>query len=96
MVAAGLVEEARRIWSAPRGISAQARRAVGYAELFDHFAGRMSLEDALERIKINSRRLAKQQRTWLKRLTGVSWINVEQRDDIASILSRAMPLTGPK
>ena len=90
------MSEARRIWSDPRGISDQARRAVGYAELFDHFADRLSLEDALERIKIKSRRLAKQQRTWLKRLTRVSWIDVEQRDDIASILSRAMPLTGPK
>lgn len=96
MAAAGLVEEARRIWWGPWRISDQARRAVGYAELFEHFADRMSLEDALERIKINSRRLAKQQRTWLKRLTGVSWIDVGQRDDLASILSRVVPLAGRK
>ena len=96
MVAAGLVEEARRIWSDPRGISDQARRAVGYAELFDHFADRMGLDEALEQIKINSRRLAKQQRTWLKRLARVNWIDVEEDDDIASILSRALPLAGHK
>ncbi|MFQ5806802.1 MAG: tRNA (adenosine(37)-N6)-dimethylallyltransferase MiaA, partial [Phycisphaerae bacterium] len=74
MIAAGLVDEARRIWSDPRGVGDQARQAVGYAELFDHFAGTLSLEQAVERIKVNSRRLAKQQRTWLKRLPNVQWI----------------------
>lgn len=74
MVAAGLVEEARRIWSDPRGVSRQARQAVGYAELFEHFEGRCDLAYAIEQIKIHSRRLAKQQRTWLKRLAGIAWI----------------------
>jgi len=93
MIAAGLVEEARRIWSDGRGVSDQARRAVGYAELFDHLAGKMDLDQAIERIKISSRRLAKQQRTWLKRLRGVRWIDIEGEDDTASALSRALPLT---
>lgn len=75
MVAAGLVDEARRLWADPRGLSPQARQAVGYAELFEHFEGRLTLDEAVERIKINSRRLAKQQRTWLKRLPGVQWID---------------------
>jgi len=92
MVAAGLVEEARRIWSDPRGVSNQARQAVGYAELFDHFAGHLTHEDAIEQVKINSRRLAKQQRTWLKRLQGVCWIDVEESDDAGSILRRARAL----
>lgn len=88
MIAAGLVEEARRIWSDPRGVGAQASQAVGYAELFDHFAGRLSLEDAIERIKINSRRLGKHQRSWLKRVEDVCWIDVEESDDTAGLLSR--------
>jgi len=92
MIAAGLVEEARRIGSDPRGVSDQARQAVGYAELFGHFSGGSSLEDAIERIKINSRRLAKQQRTWLKRLPNLSWIDVERNDDVAAVLTRARPL----
>ena len=94
MVAAGLVEEARRIWSDPRGVGDQASRAVGYAELFEHFADRLSLDDAIERIKINSRRLAKHQRTWLKRLEGVPWIDVSEADDAASVLPRLLSLVG--
>jgi tRNA dimethylallyltransferase len=92
MIAAGLVEEARRIWSDPRGVSTQARQAVGYAELFDHFEGCLDLDEAIERIKISSRRLAKQQRTWLKRLQHVHWIDVEERDGVGSVLERARPL----
>lgn len=78
MVAAGLVDEARRLWSDPRGLSPQARQAVGYGELFEHFEGRYSLEEAIERIKVHTRRLAKHQRTWLKRLAGVNWIDVSE------------------
>jgi len=92
MVAAGLVEEARRLWADPRGLSDQARQAVGYAELFEHFEGRMSLDEAIERIKINTRHLAKQQRTWLRRLERVNWIDVEEADDLERIVGLVLPL----
>jgi tRNA dimethylallyltransferase len=94
MVAAGWVEEARQIWADPRGVSDQARQAVGYAELFDHFEGRLSLADAVEQIKIHSRRLAKQQRTWLKRLPNVHWVDVEEDDGIVSLVERVSTLVG--
>ena len=88
MVSAGLVEEARRIWSDPHGVSTQARQAVGYAELFEHFAGRLTLDEAIEQIKIHSRQLAKQQRTWLKRLENVHWIDVSEGTASNSLLDR--------
>ena len=94
MLAAGLVEEARRLWSDPRGVGPQAAQAVGYAELFEHFAGRCSLEEAVERIKIHSRRLAKQQRTWLKALRGVSWIDADSTDDTTTLLPQVLALSG--
>jgi tRNA dimethylallyltransferase len=76
MIDAGLAEEARRIWSDPRGVSTQARQAVGYAELFEHFAGELTLDEAIERIKIHSRRLGKHQRTWLRRMPGLTWFDL--------------------
>lgn len=94
MIADGLVDEARRIWSDPRGVSMQARQAVGYAELFEHFAGQSTLEDAIERIKINSRRLAKQQRTWLRRIPGVTWFELTDADKIEEIATRVEELLG--
>lgn len=86
MVEAGLIDEARRMWTARRGVSPQARQAVGYAELFEHFAGRLPLDEALEQIKIHSRRLAKQQRTWLKRLRDVQWLQAEGVEDTTTLL----------
>ena len=100
MVAAGLVEEARRLWEDPRGVSAQAAQAVGYAELFAHFRGggpgvspggvgvspATTLGEAIERIKINSRQLAKHQRTWLKRVANVHWLVVPQGDELPVLL----------
>jgi tRNA dimethylallyltransferase len=92
MVQAGLVEEARRVWADPRGVSDQARQAVGYAELFAHFEGRLTAEEAVEQIKIHSRRLAKQQRTWLRRMPDVDWLDVAEGDSAETLAER---LTGP-
>jgi tRNA dimethylallyltransferase len=92
MIAAGLVDEARKIWSDPRGVGPQASQAVGYAELFQHFAGQTPLDDAIERIKINTRRLAKQQRTWLKTVRKVGWIEATGVDDTSTLLPEAKRL----
>jgi tRNA dimethylallyltransferase len=74
----GLVEEARRLHEAGR-LGRQAREALGYKQLIAHFEGRASLDDAIERIKILTRRFAKQQRTWLRRFRAYPrsrWLHV--------------------
>lgn len=72
MIADGLVEEVRRVAAGDQGQSRtapgrQAAEALGYRQIMDHLAGRVSLDDAVEEIKIRTRRLARQQRAWLKR-----------------------------
>ncbi|TVQ30606.1 MAG: tRNA (adenosine(37)-N6)-dimethylallyltransferase MiaA [Phycisphaeraceae bacterium] len=69
MVEDGLVEEVRRLWSEDR-FGAQAREALGYKQLVAHFEGRCGQDEAIEQIKIQTRRFAKNQRTWLRRLLG--------------------------
>lgn len=64
----GLVEECRALWQANR-LGPQAREALGYKQLIEHLEGRATLEDAFEAIKIETRRFAKNQRTWLRRLS---------------------------
>jgi tRNA dimethylallyltransferase len=76
MVARGLVDEVRMLRDRVPPLSPQARDAVGYAEILDHFQGRSSLSDALERIKMNTRRLAKHQRTWFRRMPHIRWFDV--------------------
>ncbi len=92
MISQGLLDEARRIYDAPQGVGPQAGQAVGYAELFAHFAGELSLDEALERIKVNTRRLAKQQRTWIKRMAQVKWIDATGVEDTRSLVPQALAL----
>ncbi|MGE3182363.1 MAG: tRNA (adenosine(37)-N6)-dimethylallyltransferase MiaA [Phycisphaerae bacterium] len=93
MIDEGLEAEARRLFDDPRGISEPARQAVGYAEWFAHFAGKLKRDEAVERIKINSRRLGKHQRTWLRRFPGVTWIEVAENatvDGVADAITAAL------
>ena len=58
-------------------MSGQARKALGYQQIIGHLEGRCSLGDAIEEIKIATRRFAKSQRTWFKSFTEVSWIDAD-------------------
>lgn len=64
MVELGLLEEAR--WLYERFPEVQASRGIGYKELFPYFAGQVSLEQALDKLKQNTRRFAKRQLTWFR------------------------------
>ncbi|NOT02147.1 MAG: tRNA (adenosine(37)-N6)-dimethylallyltransferase MiaA [Phycisphaerales bacterium] len=86
----GWVEEVRRLLGDPRGWSQSARQALGYPELADHVAGRLSLADAVEKIKISTRQFAKSQRTWFKRFRETRWVDVsadESADAVADKVS---------
>ena len=50
-----------------------ALNTVGYKELFAYLEGEMTLEEATEKIKINTRRFAKRQLTWFKRDEEIEW-----------------------
>lgn len=66
MIDAGFVEEVRTLHSAGK-VGRNAREALGYKQIIEHLEGRCSLDDAIEQIKIRTRRYAKQQRAWLRR-----------------------------
>ncbi|MDO3387299.1 tRNA (adenosine(37)-N6)-dimethylallyltransferase MiaA [Gilvimarinus sp. SDUM040013] len=75
MLEAGLVEEVARLYN--RGDLSEdlpAIRAVGYRQVWDHLAGRLSLDESVERGVIATRQLAKRQFTWLKGWEGLNWV----------------------
>jgi tRNA dimethylallyltransferase len=76
MMQAGLADEVRALMDESAPLSPTAAQAVGYAELIAHFHGHCTLDEAIERIKINSRRLAKKQRTWHRRFAGIQWFDL--------------------
>jgi tRNA dimethylallyltransferase len=89
MIAAGLVDEVNALLDEEKPLSKQARCAIGYAEIIEYLSGRIELEDAVELIKKNTRRLAKNQRTWFKTFKDVHWLDIEAEETPEDILSRA-------
>jgi tRNA dimethylallyltransferase len=94
MMERGLLEEVRGLHGAGR-LGPQAREALGYKQLVGHLEGRATLEEAVEEIKIETRRFAKNQRTWLRRLRatpGSVWIDAAAvaREEWTGIVLRAI------
>jgi len=89
MISAGLVDEVKALLGEEKPLSKQARCAIGYAEIIEYLNGRIELEDAVELIKKNTRRLAKNQRTWFKTFKDVHWLDVEPDETAEEILYRA-------
>jgi len=90
MIAAGWVEEVRGLVERYGTLSPTAAEATGYAELIAHVAGRLSLADAVEQIKIGTRQLARRQMKWFRRWGRVTWIDgelpMEEKIEQASVL----------
>ena len=88
MLAAGLEDEARRVYPLREHNSLQ---TVGYRELFDYFDGKTTREEAIRLIKQNSRHYAKRQMTWFRADKTIHWLNAdmdyeEQMDNIMAWL----------
>ena len=87
MVADGLIEEARAMYP-KRHLNAL--QTVGYREIFDHFDGKCSLEEAIELVKRNSRRYAKRQMTWFRRDERVGWFSPKDIDKIVEFINSSV------
>ena len=76
MVEEGLIKEAEYLFPF-RDLSSL--QTVGYQELFSYFKGEISLEEAIQRIKNNSRQYARKQETWFRRYDSAFRINALQK-----------------
>ncbi|MBL7473412.1 tRNA (adenosine(37)-N6)-dimethylallyltransferase MiaA [Robertkochia sediminum] len=72
MMEGGLLEEARALYPHK---ALNALQTVGYKELFDHFDGKITLEEAVALIKRNTRRFAKRQLTWYRKDESILWFD---------------------
>ena len=79
MMSDGLLDEARALY--PRK-ELNALNTVGYKELFDYLDGRWPLEEAVERIKGNTRRYARKQLTWYKKDEQIRWFHPDDKQSI--------------
>ena len=71
-------------------MSAAAGQALGYAEIIEHLRGKLALAEAVEMIKINTRRFAKAQRTWFKRFRQTEWIDLTPESGTAEVADQIL------
>ena len=76
MMEQGLTGEAKTLSRSKKNTNTEATlmQAIGYKELFDYFDGNVSLQEAVALIKRNTRRFAKRQFTWFRKMKNVIWI----------------------
>ena len=84
MMEQGLLEEARELY--PKR-ECNALNTVGYKEMFAYLDGQWPLEEAVERLKGNTRRYARKQLTWYKKDPSVVWFSPEEKEQIINYLS---------
>ncbi len=79
MVKQGLLEEVKGLYPYRH---LNALNTVGYKELFQHYDGKISLEQAIENIKTSSRRYAKRQLTWFRKDENIEWFEAGETTEI--------------
>lgn len=77
MLESGWLDEVRQLAAGP--LSRTASRALGYHELFEHVAGRLSLTDAVETIVLRTRQFAVRQDRWFRRDPRIVWFDLDDR-----------------
>ena len=84
MIKEGLIEEA---YSLLLFRNYNALNTVGYKELFNYFDKKINLEEAVDKIKINTRRYAKRQLTWFNKDNKIIWLDLNNIKKIYDVLN---------
>lgn len=82
MIDDGLLDEVLRLKDMGVLKGSTAMQGIGYRELYSYLDGEISLSEAIELIKRNSRHYAKRQITWFKREQNVNWINISETKEV--------------
>lgn len=87
MIADGLIQEARNLFPYRH---LNALNTVGYKELFDHWEGKITMDEAIALIKRNSRRYAKRQLSWFRRDQETKWFHPSQEKEIITFINKSL------
>jgi tRNA dimethylallyltransferase len=87
MMQQGLLQEVKSLQQFQK---LNALQTVGYQELFGHIAGDLSLEEAVEIIKINTRHYAKRQITWFKKDEEIKWFAPTDNESVLAYIKKSI------
>ncbi len=86
MLENGLLDEAKEVLES--NLSYTSVKAIGYKELIPYFSGEKTLEECIEKLKMETRRYAKRQITWFKRDTQINWIYIDEYNSFGEIFNK--------
>ncbi|MCX5799879.1 MAG: tRNA (adenosine(37)-N6)-dimethylallyltransferase MiaA [Candidatus Eisenbacteria bacterium] len=92
MLEAGLVEELRRLVQKGFSEAWPSFRTVGYREMVQHLRGEVSYSAATEKVKVQTRRFAKRQMTWLNGASITAWLDVPDEEDADRTAERVLEI----
>jgi tRNA dimethylallyltransferase len=88
MMAQGLLQEAKALYERGIPLDHPSMMGLGYRQLFMHLSGQLALDDAIELIKVQTRRFAKRQMTWFSRDLRIHWIDMDTQTDMDALIRR--------
>ena len=91
MMEQGLEDEVRRLYEEGCRPGMVSMQAIGYKELMEYIEGRCSKDEAVESIKLESRRYAKRQMTWLRHEIDVNWLEGSDMEAALSTIAKRWP-----
>ena len=87
MIAAGLVDEVRGLIERSYGCTLPSMSGIGYRQVCQHLGGGLSLEEAVERIKTETHRLARMQHAWFRPDDArIAWLDISAGEPFAQAL----------
>ena len=92
----GLVDEVASLLQRFGSLGPTASRALGYAEVLDHLAGRASLPDTISLVQTHTRQFAKRQLTWLRRFPEIHWVPMDPARPPDQAASLILPIFSQK
>jgi tRNA dimethylallyltransferase len=78
MIEAGLLDEVKDLLDRGYTRDMISMQGLGYKEIIDYYQGKLSLEEAVQILKRETRRYAKRQLTWFRAQKGIKWINMDE------------------
>lgn len=82
MIEDGLIEEVQGLLDKNYDKNLVSLQAIGYKEIIEYLEGNVTKEEAIERLKTNTRRFAKRQFTWFNGDKNIKWFDITNLDEI--------------
>jgi len=92
MIDEGLLDEVKSLLKKFPDSELNALRSPGYREVIEYLKGSGSFSDTVELIKRNSRRFAKRQLTWFRKMKNIKWYNIDIKNEKEKLIDEILYL----